>query len=95
MRLAQDLGMTKDLVLSDPAAPRYVYWDDRLHALPSSPAEVLSFDLLSSGGMLKAAAGALGLGVDPKPPASQDESVKEFFTRHLGMRMSSIVILHR
>lgn len=74
--------MLDDLVLSNPSAPRYVYWGDKLHPLPSSLADVTRFELLSPGAMLRAAAGALGLGL--APPPAQDESVKDFFTRHLG-----------
>lgn len=84
LKLAQDLGMINELVLSDASAPRYVFWDERLHPLPSSPSDILGFDLLSTGGMLRAAAGAAGLGLAAPPPPSQDESVKDFFTRHLG-----------
>lgn len=69
------------MVVSDPSSPRFVYWDNKLHALPSGLGEFVGFDLLSCSGKFRALTGALGL-VDRKPAG--DESVKDFFTRHLG-----------
>lgn len=47
LRFAKELGLINDLVLADSKLPRYVYWDSKLHALPSGPFDLPTFDLLS------------------------------------------------
>ncbi len=47
LRLAKDIGMIDELVLADPTLPRYVYWEGNLFALPSGPADLLNFNLLT------------------------------------------------
>lgn len=63
-----DCGLKDDLVLGDPNAPRFVLWDGKLRPVPSSPADIPFFDLMSIGGKLRAAFGALG--IRPSPPPS-------------------------
>ncbi len=82
LKLAKDLDLLDELVLSDPSAPRFVYWNDELQALPSSISDLLTFRLLSFTGQFRAASGALGF-INLKPK-DKEESVKEFFVRHLG-----------
>ena len=55
-----DAGIDKDLVFGDSKAPRFVFWDGRLRPTPSGP-DVLTFDLLSLWGKLRAGLGAAGL----------------------------------
>ena len=55
-----DAGIAKDLVFGDPKAPRFVFWGGRLRPTPSGP-DVLTFDLLSLWGKLRAGLGAAGL----------------------------------
>lgn len=52
LRLAKDVGMIDELVLADPTLPRYVYWEGNLYALPSGPADLLNFNLLTCKGPL-------------------------------------------
>lgn len=39
--------MLEDLVLADPALPRFVFWEGKLHALPGGVKDLLNFDLLT------------------------------------------------
>ena len=82
IRMAVDLGLKDDLVLADSTLPRFVYWDEVLHALPLAPTDIPKFRLLSPLGFIRAGLGALGF-IAPPPPG-KEESVKEFISRHLG-----------
>lgn len=55
-----DAGVADQLVFGDPKAPRYVYWDRKLRPTPSGP-DVLTFDLLTLLGKLRAGLGAIGI----------------------------------
>lgn len=61
-----DAGIDKDLVFGDPKAPRFVWWDRKLRPTPSGP-DVLTFDLLSIWGKVRAGLGAAGLFKQPLP----------------------------
>lgn len=69
-------GIDKDLVLGDPTAPRFVYWENKLRATPSGP-DALTFDLLSIWGKIRAGLGAVGL-YKSGPMPSYEESVEQF-----------------
>ena len=53
-------GVDKELVMGDPKAPRFVWWNHKLRPTPSGP-DVLTFDLLSIWGKLRAGLGAVGI----------------------------------
>lgn len=53
-------------MLGDPTAPRFVFWDNKLRATPSGP-DVVTFDLLSIMGKIRAGFGAIGLFNAPMP----------------------------
>ena len=89
LRLARDLDMLPELVLSNPNAPRYVFWDGKLHALPMSLSGLYDTKLLSCNGIGRALFGAMGF-ISPKPIL--EESVKDFFIRHLGEEIFQRVI---
>ncbi|CAI5497499.1 unnamed protein product [Closterium sp. Naga37s-1] len=84
-----DCGILSDLVLGAPDAPRYVFWDGKLRPIPSGPADLISSDLLTLAGKLRAALGFVGIR-PPLPAGSKEESVSEFVTRNLGSQL-----LHR
>ncbi len=60
-----DVGIANDIQYGNPTAPRFVFWEKKLRPTPSGP-DVLTFDLLSIGGKLRAGMGLLGL--RPKMP---------------------------
>lgn len=60
--------MKDELVLGDPDAPRFVFWNGKLRPVPAGPADLPFFDLLSIFGKLRAGFGALGF--KPPPPVS-------------------------
>lgn len=62
-----DAGVLPQLVLGDPTAPRFVFWEGRLRPVPGGPADLPFFDLMSPLGKIRAGLGAMGL--RPGPPA--------------------------
>lgn len=81
LTLVVDNGLEDELVLGDPNAPRFILWNGKLRPVPSSPTDLLRFDLMSFGGKLRAGLGAIGL--RPSPP-DREESIEEFVRRNLG-----------
>ncbi|KAH7284143.1 hypothetical protein KP509_34G041000 [Ceratopteris richardii] len=81
LTMVVDSGLKDDLVLGDPTAPRFVFWQGKLRPVPSGPTDLPFFDLMSIQGKLRAGFGALGL--RPAPPG-YEESVEEFVRRNLG-----------
>lgn len=61
------MGVIDELQLGDPKSPRFVFWEKKLRPTPSGP-DVLTFDLLSIGGKLRAGLGMIGL--RPKMPGT-------------------------
>lgn len=80
LKAAVDAGITDELVLGDPTAPRFVYWEGRLRPTPSGP-DVLTFDLMSILGKIRAGLGALGI---KESMPEKEESVEQFVRRNLG-----------
>ncbi|CAO2173954.1 unnamed protein product [Urochloa humidicola] len=81
LTMAVDSGLKDDLVFGDPNAPRFVLWEGKLRPVPSKPADLPFFDLMSIPGKLRAGLGALGI---RPPPPGREESVEEFVRRNLG-----------
>ncbi|CEM28741.1 unnamed protein product [Vitrella brassicaformis CCMP3155] len=81
LRLATDVGLKDQLVLADGSQPRWVFWEEELYKLPGGLGDLPTFNLLSWPGKIRAGLGALGF-VPPKP--TEEESIREFVSRHLG-----------
>lgn len=81
LKAAVDAGVADKLVLGDPKAPRFVWWEGKLRPTPSGP-DVVTFDLMSFPGKIRAGLGAAGLFKAPMP--DEEESVEVFVRRNLG-----------
>ena len=85
--LVEGLGLRDQALLADPALPRYVCWNDALHALPMSPGGLLRTRLLSLGGKLR----LLG---EPfaRRGSEPEESVHSFFSRRVGVEVADRIV---
>lgn len=90
LKLAVDVGLKDEFVFADPTLPRYVYWQGKLLPVPMSPPAAVKSQLLSPLGKLRALTGAIGF-VPPKV-ATEEETVAEFFTRHLGSEVAQRLV---
>lgn len=90
LKLAVDVGLEQELVLADRRLPRYIYWQGELMPVPMNPQAALATRLLSFPGKLRALIGALGF----VPPAmsNDEETVFEFFQRHLGTEVTQRLV---
>ena len=70
-----DAGVADELVLGDPQAPRFVFWEGKLRPVPSSPISGITFDLMSFPGKIRAGLGAIGL--KPKAPGTAKTRPRE------------------
>ncbi|MGA7952915.1 MAG: protoporphyrinogen oxidase [Gloeobacterales cyanobacterium] len=76
--LVKELRLEDRVVFGDPKSPRYVYWKNKLIAVPLNPPAFLISSLISPLGKLKA-------GLEPfMPRGNPDESIAEFVERRLG-----------
>src|SRR6476661_3973676 len=53
LSLVEELGITHELAEGNPTAPAYVYFNRRLHPVPSGPAAFIKSGLLSLGGKMR------------------------------------------
>ena len=53
LALVEELGIMSELAEGDPKAPAYVYFDGRLHPVPSSPGSFIKSHLLSLSGKMR------------------------------------------
>ena len=81
LRLAVEVGLKDELVLADGKLPRFVFFNGKLNALPMSPPKAIASKLLSWGGKIRLALGAIGFA---RPAMADEESVDQFFSRLLG-----------
>ncbi|MFN6142208.1 MAG: protoporphyrinogen oxidase, partial [Pseudanabaena sp.] len=81
LRLAVQVGLKDELVLADGKLPRFIFLNGKLNALPMSPPSAIASKILTWGGKIRLALGALGFA---RPAMSGEESVDQFFSRLLG-----------
>ncbi len=86
--LIVDAGLKDEMILADRKLPRFVYWNNKLTAVPMSPGSFASTSLISRAGKIRLILGATGLISEKVTPEALarggEETVREFFTRHLG-----------
>jgi len=93
LQLAVDVGLREDLLLADGKLPRYVFWQGRMFPVPMNPVAAATTSLLSPWGKVRGLLGALGF----VPPSainadSADETVAQFFRRHLGQEIAERLV---
>ncbi|MFM7602991.1 MAG: protoporphyrinogen oxidase [Pseudanabaena sp.] len=81
LRLAVQVGLKDELVLADGKLPRFVFLNGKLNALPMSPPTAIASKVLTWGGKIRLALGAIGFA---RPAMADEESVDQFFSRLLG-----------
>jgi oxygen-dependent protoporphyrinogen oxidase len=85
--LVAELELTDAVIDARPEAKnRFIYWDGKLHKLPSKPPEIFSMSLLSPGGKLRAFRELFV----PRRAAddAEDESVYAFMARRFGAEVA-------
>ena len=80
MALVEELGITGELAEGDPRAPAYVYFKQKLHAVPSGAGAFIKSKLLSLEGKLRIFREPF---VPPRRQA-EEESVAAFARRRIG-----------
>ncbi len=80
LALVEELGITADLVEGDPKAPAYVYFNGRLHQVPSGAGGFIKSGLLSLRGKLR----ILGEPLVAARHSDSEESVSSFARRRIG-----------
>ncbi len=90
LKLAVDVGLKDEFVFADRNLPRYIYWQGKLHTVPMSPPAAVTTQLLSPVGKLRALTGALGF--VPANVTGQEETVADFFNRHLGQEVTQRLV---
>ncbi|HEY6234280.1 MAG TPA: protoporphyrinogen oxidase [Candidatus Elarobacter sp.] len=89
--LVHEAGLGDELTQAAPAAAkRFVYWNGKLHELPSKPPRMLSTSLLSARGKLRALGDVFAR--VPPPGETADESVYAFAARHFGREVAQRIV---
>jgi protoporphyrinogen/coproporphyrinogen III oxidase len=88
LTLIRELGLTSELQISDPGAPRFVVRGKRLRKLPMSPPALLGSSFLSAVSRWKLASEPLRRG---KPPAAE-ESIANFVRRKFGSEILEYLV---
>ena len=82
LELIVSVGLRDEMVLADRKLPRYVFWQGKLLPVPMGPSAAAGTSLLSAGGKARVLLGVLGF--VPPAIATDNETVAQFFRRHLG-----------
>ncbi|MBL8150671.1 MAG: protoporphyrinogen oxidase [Blastocatellia bacterium] len=82
--LITELGLNEELVSANPKAPRYIYFRDRLEAVPMSPPALIATRLLSVKGKLRLLSEPF---VAPRRFNDEEESLASFVCRRFGQEV--------
>lgn len=80
MALVEELGLMGEVAEGDPKAPAYVYFEGKLHPVPSSAVAFINSNLLSLRGKLR----ILKEPLVPARRADEEESIASFARRRIG-----------
>ena len=85
--LIEELGLSGEMLLADPRAPRYVDFGGVMHPLPMSPGGLVRSKLLTGRGKWR-------LLSEPfrRPAPQPDESVRDFIIRRLGVEAADRLV---
>ena len=87
--LIAEIGLSDVLTTASPAAKnRFIYWNGKLHKLPSKPPQALQMSLLSPRAKLR----ALREPFIAKGPGADDESVYAFMERRFGREVADRLV---
>lgn len=92
LALAVEVGLKEKLVFADRRLPRFVYWQGRLRPVPMSPPAAIASSLLSPRAKLRLLAGALGFVPPVVGEGHSEETVGQFFRRHLGSEVAERLV---
>jgi oxygen-dependent protoporphyrinogen oxidase len=85
--LIDELGLSSEVVLTDPRSPRFIDFGGALHPVPMSPAGFVTSRLLSTAGKLRLLAEPfVSRGTD------DEESVGDFVARRLGTQVAERLV---
>jgi oxygen-dependent protoporphyrinogen oxidase len=89
--LVHEVGLDDALIEAGPAAKnRYIFWNGKLHKLPSKPPEIVAFSLLSPFAKVRA---MRELTVRPRvASATDDETVYAFMERRFGRDVAERIV---
>src|SRR5215210_1519190 len=80
LALVEELGITDQIAEGDPKAPAYVFFNDKLHPVPSGGGAFIKSKLLSLRGKLR----ILREPIVGKRASDEEESVASFARRRIG-----------
>ena len=87
LELINDLSLEDKVIYADQSAKaRFIYMENRLHEMPKNPWEIVTSRLT------KGIWGAVLKDLKARPQMQEDESVYDFFLRHLGKKMTMQII---
>jgi oxygen-dependent protoporphyrinogen oxidase len=82
--LIKELSLSSELVTADPKMPRYIYFQEKLQAVPLSPPALITSKLISTSGKLRLLAEPF---ISKKNNLTQEESIADFVRRRLGSQI--------
>jgi len=89
LNLCGELKLQDKLIAANPAArDRFIFWNDRLHKLPTGVGELMRSGILSWRGKLRLIAES----IIPRRRDGHDESIHEFACRRIGREAAGVLV---